>query len=61
MTQQTLSPFIILLVEDEPADAYLKPVDMGQLITIVKKLEDYWCTLVRVPKQKAHGMFIQSV
>ncbi|MEI6414679.1 MAG: response regulator [Pseudomonadota bacterium] len=38
----------------------VKPVDIEQLTAIVKKLEDYWCTLVRIPKQKAHGMPIQS-
>lgn len=28
----------------------VKPVDIAQLTDIARKLEDYWCTLVRVPK-----------
>ncbi|MBF0095208.1 MAG: response regulator, partial [Alphaproteobacteria bacterium] len=29
----------------------VKPVDMDQFIATVRTLEDYWCTLVRVPKK----------
>ena len=40
----------ILSSYDEGAAGYIsKPVDMNEFINIVRRLEDYWLTLVRLP------------
>ena len=34
------------------ANCYVtKPVDLDQFITIVKSIEDFWLTIVRLPKE----------
>jgi two-component system response regulator len=37
---------------DLGANAYVvKPVDLEQLVTIVKKIEQFWFTIVRLPPE----------
>jgi two-component system, chemotaxis family, response regulator Rcp1 len=42
----------IIQTYDMGANAYVvKPVDLDQLVTIVKKIEDFWFSIVRLPSE----------
>ena len=42
----------ILKTYDLHANCYItKPVDLEQFITVVKSIEDFWLTLVKLPSE----------
>ena len=43
----------ILKMYDNHANCYItKPVDFGQFINVVKSIEDFWLTIVKLPPKK---------
>ncbi|MEI6487878.1 MAG: response regulator [Bacteroidota bacterium] len=43
----------ILKMYDNHANCYItKPVDFSQFINVVKSIEDFWLTIVKLPSQK---------
>lgn len=45
----------ILKAYDLHANCYItKPVDLDQFITVVKSIEDFWLTIVKLPRRKGN-------
>jgi CheY-like chemotaxis protein len=46
----------ILKTYDLHANCYItKPVDFDQFITVVKSIEDFWLTIVKLPRSEENG------
>jgi hypothetical protein len=52
-----MQPIEILLVEDNPGDdlyanCYIvKPVDLAQFVRVVRSIEDFWLSIVKLPSK----------